>query len=44
MLAEMGLERFAFEAVILRHPEVFSREAIETSKGRMAEWSTHKNN
>ena len=39
MLAEMGLEQFAFESVILRHPEVFSREAVETSKSRMSEWS-----
>ena len=44
MLAEMGLERFAFEAVILRHPEVFSREAVETSKSRMSEWSKNSGN
>jgi len=37
-LVEMGLEEFAFEAVILRHPEVFSEAAIEKSKGRLKSW------
>jgi len=37
-LAEMGLEDFAFEAVILRHPNEFSDEAVEISRQRMAEW------
>lgn len=39
LLADMGLEEYAFEAVILRHPEVFSDEAIRVSKERLAEWS-----
>ena len=39
MLAEMGLEEFAFEAVVLRHPEVFSKEAAEVSRRRLAEWA-----
>jgi len=39
MLAEMGLEEHAFEAVILRHPEVFSQEAVDISRERLAEWS-----
>lgn len=34
MLVSMGLEQFAFEAVILRHPEVFSVEAVKRSKER----------
>ncbi len=34
-LAEMGLMDYAFEAVILRHPESFSEEAISMSKQRM---------
>jgi len=38
LLAEMGLQDYAFEAVILRHPEVFSEEAIETSRERLAAW------
>ena len=37
-LVEMGLEDFAFEAVILRHPDVFSDEAVERSKKRLSEW------
>lgn len=38
-LAEMGLQEFAFEAVILRHRELFSDEAILKSEDRMKEWS-----
>ena len=38
MLVEMGLEEFAFEAVILRHPEVFSNESVDISRARLAEW------
>jgi len=34
-LEEIGLEEFAFEAVILRHPELFSEEAVMISKRRM---------
>lgn len=37
-LVDMGLQDFAFEAVILRYPEVFSNEAIEKSKERMSVW------
>ena len=40
MLAEMGLEEHAFEAVILRHPDVFSDEAILISQLRLNEWSS----
>jgi hypothetical protein len=39
-LVEMGLEEFAFEAVILRHPELFSKEAVLRSKDRMRAWKT----
>ena len=38
-LAEMGLQDLAFEAVILRHPELFSADALEHSLNRMREWS-----
>ena len=34
-LAGMGLMEFAFEAVILRHPESFSEEATAMSLRRM---------
>jgi hypothetical protein len=37
-LVEMGLEKFAFEAVILRHPTVFSAKAVERSEERRKEW------
>ena len=33
-LVEMGLEEYAFEAVILRHPEHFSAEVIKKAKER----------
>lgn len=36
-LAEIGLKEFAFEAVILRHPEHFSPEAVARSHARLAE-------
>lgn len=38
-LAKMGLKEFAFEAVILRHPEHFSSEAIARSRDRLSEHS-----
>ena len=37
-LLEMGLEAYAFEAVILRYPELFSDSAVEISQRRMSEW------
>ena len=40
-LIEMGLEDFAFESVILRNPEAFSKSAIEISKKRISEWNLH---
>lgn len=38
MLVEMGLQEYAFEAVILRHPDVFSDEAVQISRARLTEW------
>jgi hypothetical protein len=34
-LLEMGLEDYAFEAVILRHPTSFSSEAVNRAKARI---------
>ncbi len=34
-----GMLSMAFEAVVLRHPEVFSSEAIAASQRRMDEWN-----
>jgi hypothetical protein len=39
MLADMGLQEYAFEAVILRHPEVFSEEAKRISQERLNDWT-----
>jgi hypothetical protein len=36
-LIEMGLRDFAFEAVILRHPDAFSQEAAEVARQRLRE-------
>jgi hypothetical protein len=37
-LMEMGLEEFAFEAVILRHPESFSPVAVKVASERLKAW------
>ena len=37
-LIEMGLEEYAFEAVILRYPELFSKEAVAISEERLSSW------
>ncbi|MDO5770296.1 MAG: hypothetical protein Q4P13_12400 [Psychrobacter sp.] len=39
-LVEMGLEAYAFEAVILRYPHQFSEDAVEISRQRMREWGS----
>jgi len=36
-LVEMGMQDMAFEAVVLRHPEVFSPGAVERSRDRLRE-------
>lgn len=36
-LVEMGMPDFAFEAVVCRHPAVFSAEALKRSQERLAE-------
>lgn len=37
-LLDMGLEAYAFEAIVLRYPELFSENAVEISQQRMKEW------
>ncbi len=37
-LAEVGMQDKAFEAVVLRHPEVFSPETIQRSAERLQKW------
>jgi hypothetical protein len=39
-LSDMGLQDYAFEAVILRHPDLFSVEAVAQSKARMKNKTT----
>ncbi|MFZ1007227.1 MAG: hypothetical protein WAN65_10345 [Candidatus Sulfotelmatobacter sp.] len=36
-LLEMGLEDYAFEAVVVRHPTLFTSEALERSRERLAQ-------
>jgi len=37
-LMEMGMHDMAFEAVVLRYPDVFSSEAVESSRKRLQDW------
>ena len=39
-LVEMGMPDFAFEAVVCRHPELFSAEAVQRSRERLESWSS----
>jgi hypothetical protein len=37
-LLDMGLEDYAFESVIVRHPDAFSADAVRHSQARVNEW------
>lgn len=37
-LLEMGLEDFAFEAVVVRYPDLFSTEAVVRCQERIQQW------
>lgn len=37
-LVEMSLENYAFENVILRHPCLFSEQAVQISRERIEQW------
>ncbi|MCK5271200.1 MAG: hypothetical protein KAJ52_01440 [Sedimentisphaerales bacterium] len=39
-LVDMGMQDFAFEAVVCRHPSVFSPEALQRSQDRLKEWQS----
>jgi len=41
-LIEMGMSDFAFEAVVCRHPSVFSAEALKRSQERLEEWGNQE--
>lgn len=38
-LLEMGMQDFAFEMVVLRHPDLFRSETVARAKARVAEWN-----
>ena len=37
-LLKMGLQDYAFEAVVVRHPELFTPETVQRSQNRVDEW------
>lgn len=37
-LLEMGLQDYAFEAVVVRYPELFSSDCVDISKQRISQW------
>jgi hypothetical protein len=39
-LLDMGMQDFAFEAVVCRHPGVFSPEVLKRSQDRIKEWQS----
>jgi hypothetical protein len=39
-LQRAGLQQFAFEAVVLKYPDLFSEQAREQSSRRLAEWTS----
>ena len=43
-LVKMGLEKMAFEAVVLRDPEIFSAAAVLRSKQRLQDWLAQDSN
>lgn len=43
-LVKMGMQDFAFEAVVCRHPTVFSSEALKRSQERLKEWKNQDEN
>ena len=38
-LVEMGLQDYAFEAIVVKYPTLFSAEAVQRCRTRIAEWS-----
>ena len=41
-LADMGMLDYAFENVVLRHPEIFSTGTVERAKTRVENWNAEK--
>jgi hypothetical protein len=42
ILREMGFEGLSYEAVVLRHPTVFSAQAFKCSKERLRDWQSRR--
>ncbi len=40
LLSKQALEDYTFEGIVLRHPDLFSPEALGHSQRRMAEWKS----
>ena len=40
VLVEMGFEEFAFETVVVNHPDLFSAKALDQAKSRLASWQS----
>lgn len=41
-LAEIGLQHFAFEAVVLRYPVLFNQDTIDLSRQRLSDWKDER--
>ncbi|MBV1876578.1 MAG: hypothetical protein KUG79_02935 [Pseudomonadales bacterium] len=39
LLVEIGLKDYAFEAMVIRHAQLFDAECVDISKQRIAEWT-----
>jgi uncharacterized protein YecA (UPF0149 family) len=42
-LVQIGMQDMAFEAVVLRHPQLFTTEAVMQSNKRMKDWISNPN-
>ena len=42
-LLDMGLQDYAFEAVLVRHPELFSPDTVQRSRKRVEKWNATNN-
>lgn len=43
VLFELGLEEYAFEAIVIRHPDYFTEAAVAKSHERLEKWKTSPN-
>ena len=38
VLLDMGLDDYSFEAVVVKHPDSFSEDAVKKSQMRISQW------